>query len=73
MVLSAVAIAFAALFVAFVGLAYAGVMNPFTPLAFLTGGLGSSYADWIDPAFQTRLEPPAGTALDGALYLARQK
>lgn len=38
----------------------------------LTGGLGPTYADWIASDLAQRLVPPAGTALDGALRLARQ-
>lgn len=37
----------------------------------LTGGLGPIYADWLPPKIQARLEAPAGTALDGALQMAR--
>ncbi|MHC5067235.1 MAG: sodium-translocating pyrophosphatase [Planctomycetota bacterium] len=42
-----VGIAFAALFVVFAILAAIGVLNPFTPLALLTGGIGSGLAGFI--------------------------
>jgi glucosamine kinase len=38
----------------------------------MTGGLGRLYAPWINAAHQSRLAEPLGTALDGALHLARQ-
>lgn len=37
----------------------------------LAGGLGPVYADWLSPEIQARLVAPAGTALDGALQMAR--
>ncbi|WP_323766860.1 BadF/BadG/BcrA/BcrD ATPase family protein [Antarctobacter sp.] len=37
----------------------------------LVGGLGPVYADWLPLAVQARLVPAAGTALDGALRMAR--
>ncbi|SNS14681.1 BadF/BadG/BcrA/BcrD ATPase family protein [Antarctobacter heliothermus] len=37
----------------------------------LAGGLGPAYADWLPPEMQERLVAPAGTALDGALQMAR--
>ena len=43
-----------------------------TEVVCLTGGLGRLYAPWIDPEYQPRLVDPLGTALDGALCLARQ-
>lgn len=45
---------------------------PETPLC-LTGGLGPSYARWLPPELSARVTQPIGTALDGALYLARQQ
>lgn len=44
--------------------------GPETPVC-LTGGLGPAYAAWLGPALANRVTPPAGTALDGALILAR--
>jgi glucosamine kinase len=38
----------------------------------MTGGLGRLYAPWISAAHQVRLAKSLGTALDGALHLARQ-
>ena len=38
----------------------------------LTGGIGPRFAQWLDGSFQARLTEPMGTALDGALHLARQ-
>lgn len=38
----------------------------------MTGGLGALYAPWLDQAHQVRLAEPLGTALDGALHLARR-
>lgn len=38
----------------------------------MSGGLGPHYAPLLDYAFQARLSDAAGTALDGALALARQ-
>ncbi len=38
----------------------------------LTGGLGEVYANWLAQDLAERLVDPAGTALDGAVYLARQ-
>jgi K(+)-stimulated pyrophosphate-energized sodium pump len=43
----AVAVAFAVLFAVFVVLAFMGVQNVFTPLAFLSGGIGSGLAGFI--------------------------
>lgn len=37
----------------------------------LSGGLGPHYAQFLRPDFQKRIRPPKGTALDGALRLAR--
>lgn len=37
----------------------------------LTGGLGPFYRPRLDPSFQERLAEPLGTALDGAVQLAR--
>lgn len=38
----------------------------------LTGGIGPHYAAYLDPQAQSCLQPPAGTALDGAVHLARE-
>lgn len=38
----------------------------------LTGGLGLRYAQWLPPQFAARIIAPRGSALDGALMLARQ-
>ncbi|WP_300055269.1 BadF/BadG/BcrA/BcrD ATPase family protein [uncultured Roseobacter sp.] len=38
----------------------------------LAGGVGPSYADYLNPACRARLRPSHGTALDGALRLARE-
>lgn len=38
----------------------------------LTGGLGPAYARWLPPAITTGLAAADGTALDGALILARR-
>lgn len=38
----------------------------------LSGGLGPHYADYLDPAYKAMLHDPCGTALDGALRLARR-
>lgn len=38
----------------------------------LTGGLGPLFAQWLPRAAQSQLTEPKGTALDGALALARQ-
>ncbi|WP_292287850.1 BadF/BadG/BcrA/BcrD ATPase family protein [Marivita sp.] len=38
----------------------------------LTGGLGPLFAQWLPRTAQNRLTGPRGTALDGALALARQ-
>ncbi|MFV0245522.1 MAG: BadF/BadG/BcrA/BcrD ATPase family protein [Qingshengfaniella sp.] len=38
----------------------------------LTGGLGSGYASWLPAGMQAALIPPKGSALDGALALARR-
>lgn len=38
----------------------------------LTGGIGPYYAPYLAPELQARIRAPAGTALDGALHLARQ-
>jgi glucosamine kinase len=40
------------------------------PLCFL-GGLGPVFAARLAPRYGTRIRPPAGTALDGALAMAR--
>ena len=37
----------------------------------LTGGIGPHYAAHLSPAFRARISPPEGSALDGALRLAR--
>lgn len=37
----------------------------------LTGGLGKSYENWLSETYAKRLIAPKGTALDGALHLAR--
>ncbi|OSQ50903.1 BadF/BadG/BcrA/BcrD ATPase family protein [Marivita geojedonensis] len=39
----------------------------------LTGGLGPRFAAWLRPRTQAEIVPPAGTALDGAIWLAREK
>lgn len=38
----------------------------------LTGSLGAQYAPYLDPRFARHVAEPSGTALDGALFLARQ-
>ncbi|MCV6591442.1 MAG: hypothetical protein OIF48_00705 [Silicimonas sp.] len=38
----------------------------------LAGGLGPAYAPWLMPSHRRHLADPAGTALDGALALARK-
>jgi glucosamine kinase len=38
----------------------------------LTGGLGPNYATYLSPATSARLRPAIGSALDGALMLARR-
>lgn len=38
----------------------------------LTGGIGPHYAAYLDPRAQSCLRPPEGTALDGAIHLARE-
>ncbi len=38
----------------------------------LMGGLGPHYADYLQPSHQVMLRDPEGTALDGALRLARR-
>lgn len=40
------------------------------PLCFL-GGLSGAYRDYLPKAMQAAIQPPRGTALDGALALAR--
>ncbi|MDR2390146.1 MAG: sodium-translocating pyrophosphatase [Planctomycetota bacterium] len=42
-----VGIVFAVLFFAFLGLAYAGIQNPFVPVAFLTGGFFSGLCGFL--------------------------
>ncbi|MFC3616642.1 BadF/BadG/BcrA/BcrD ATPase family protein [Lutimaribacter marinistellae] len=37
----------------------------------LSGGLGPHYERFLSPTFRSRIAPPAGDALDGALYLAQ--
>ena len=46
--------------------------DPMAPLC-LTGGLGPRYARWLPPDLSARVTAPQGTALDGALYLARHQ
>ena len=41
------------------------------PICFL-GGLSAAYRDYLPKAMQAAIQPPKGTALDGALALARQ-
>jgi glucosamine kinase len=41
------------------------------PRLALMGGLAAAIEPWLAPATRTRLVPPAGDALDGALRLAR--
>ncbi len=49
-------------------------LDPGVPAVFcLTGGLGEAYAEWLAQDVANRLTPPAGTALDGALYLAKHQ
>jgi glucosamine kinase len=43
-----------------------------TDVICLTGGLGRHYAPFLTEAFQQKLVVPTGSALDGALTLARQ-
>jgi len=38
----------------------------------LVGGVGPQYARWMAPQHRARLVTPLGTALDGALTLARR-
>jgi glucosamine kinase len=38
----------------------------------LTGGIGQAYADYLAPTYQAAVTQPLGTALDGALALARR-
>ncbi|WP_050526603.1 BadF/BadG/BcrA/BcrD ATPase family protein [Pseudorhodobacter aquimaris] len=38
----------------------------------LSGGVGPHYALYLEPRFRDRLVAPLGTALDGALFLARE-
>lgn len=38
----------------------------------LSGGIGPRYAPYLDPAVRSGLEAPQGTALDGAVRLARR-
>ncbi|PJI86017.1 glucosamine kinase [Yoonia maricola] len=38
----------------------------------LTGGIGPHYAAYLDPEVTSRIQPPKGTALDGAVHLAQQ-
>lgn len=42
-----------------------------TPVTFL-GGLGGAFASRLAPRYRGRIRPARGTALDGALHLARQ-
>ncbi|MDE3240616.1 MAG: ATPase [Paracoccaceae bacterium] len=42
------------------------------PVTFL-GGLGAAFAERLAPRYGRALRPPLGTALDGALWLARQE
>lgn len=39
----------------------------------LTGGVGPHYAPYLHDAYRAKLQAPNGSALDGALHLARQK
>lgn len=39
----------------------------------LSGGIGPHYEDYLAPRYHGRIRAPEGTALDGALRLARQK
>ncbi len=39
----------------------------------LSGGVGPQYQPYLEPAYQDRVRPPHGNALDGALFLADQK
>ncbi|MCB1386492.1 MAG: N-acetylglucosamine kinase [Nitratireductor sp.] len=39
----------------------------------LIGGVGPHYEPYLAPEFRARIRPPQGTALDGALQLARRK
>jgi glucosamine kinase len=43
-----------------------------TPVTFL-GGLGPAFARRLGPRYRGRIRPAQGTALDGALHLARQE
>ncbi|WP_375253780.1 BadF/BadG/BcrA/BcrD ATPase family protein [Yoonia sp.] len=45
--------------------------GPADPL-YLSGGVGPHYADYIADHFRARIRAPRGTALEGALALARQ-
>ncbi|CAN0592488.1 unnamed protein product, partial [Ectocarpus sp. 12 AP-2014] len=38
----------------------------------LSGGVGPHYKDYLDAPYRSCIQPPRGTALDGALQLARQ-
>jgi len=46
-------------------------LRPDDPLC-LSGGLGPRYARWLRADHRARLRPPEGSALDGALRLARR-
>ena len=39
----------------------------------LSGGVGPHYQPYLETAYQDRIRPPYGSALDGALFLADQK
>ena len=39
----------------------------------LTGGLGPHYSEYLDAEYRDRSRPPEGSALEGAIQLARKK
>ena len=49
----------------------AGISND--EIICLTGGVGPHYQPFLAPEFHHRIRPPIGSALDGALMLARKK
>jgi glucosamine kinase len=44
-----------------------------SPYCCLMGGLGERMEEWLAPSIRTRLRPPLGDALDGAILLARTR
>lgn len=64
---SVVAAVFAILLLVLIGLALAGVVNAFTPLAFLSGGIGSALAGFIGMTTATRASPRTAQACSEGL------